>query len=148
MSIRITSGLVGARQLDAQIAVSGAQQAHIGTARDELFDQLQIGGVVLDIEQGSQRTRHSRSCAGAIAAGRVHLRQFWLRGRVQLEPEHAARADGAFDADRAAHQLDQPLAHHQADARAFLRAALLPQAVERLEQLRQHFRRQPRAACP
>ena len=47
--------LVGARQLDAQISVPGAQQANIGPARDQLLDQLQIGRVVLHIEQRAQR---------------------------------------------------------------------------------------------
>ena len=66
-----------------------------------------------------------------------------LGRQVQLDPEHAALADRAFHADDAAHQLDQPLAHHQADAGAFLGVRFLAEAVERLEQLRQLFRRQP-----
>src|SRR5256885_2801636 len=41
-----------------------------------------------------------------------------------------------------AHQLDQALADHQADAGAFLRAGFLAQPVEGLEQLGQLFRRQ------
>ena len=62
--------------------------------------------------------------------------------RVQFDPEHAALADRAFHADFAAHQFDQPLAHHQADAGAFLGAGLLSETIERLEQLREFFRRQ------
>jgi len=42
--------------------------------------------------------------------------------------------------DAAAHQLDQALGHDQTDTRAFLDAGLFPEAVERLEQLRQLFR--------
>ena len=47
----------------------------------------------------------------------------------------------AFHADDAAHQFDQPLAHHEADARAFLAVRLLPEPVERLEELRELLRR-------
>src|SRR5476649_1034276 len=34
----------------------------------------------------------------------------------KLDPEYAAGADTAFDADGATHQLDQLLGHHQSDA--------------------------------
>ena len=44
----------GARNLDAAVAVPRSQQADIGPARDEILDQHQIGGVVLDIEQGAR----------------------------------------------------------------------------------------------
>ena len=67
------------------------------------------------------------------------------RSQEQFEPEHASHADRAFDADHAFHQFDHPLAHHEADARAFLGAALLSETVERLKELRQLFRRQSRA---
>ena len=100
-----------------------AQQAHIGAARDELLDQLQVGRVVLYIEQGAQRRIRARTCAGAIAAGSaLSSCKFWRSSRVQFEPEHASHPDSAFHADHASHQFNQPLAHHQADARAFLRA--------------------------
>ena len=65
--------------------------------------------------------------------------------QAQFDPEHAAHPDGAFHADGAAHQFDQPLGHHQADARAFLGAGFLAEAIERLEELRQLFRSQSRA---
>ena len=47
--------------------------------------------------------------------------------------------------DHASHQFDHSFAHHEADAGAFLGAALLSETVERLKKLRQLFRRQPRA---
>ncbi len=53
---------VGARKLDAQISVAGAEQAHIRAARDELFDQLQVGRVVLYIEQRAQRRVVLNAC--------------------------------------------------------------------------------------
>ena len=70
-----------------------------------------------------------------------------MRGRreLQFDPEDATHADRALDSDRAAHQLDQPLGHDQADAGAFLRAGFLAEAIERLEQLRQLLGRHPRA---
>src|ERR1039458_7372879 len=71
--------------------------------------------------------------------------KLWRRSPVQFEPEHAAQPHGALHADRASHQFNQPLAHHQADARAFLSACLLSETVERLKKLHQHVRRQSRA---
>ena len=47
--------LIGARELDAEIAVGRAQQAQVGAAGDELLDQLQVGRVVFDVEQRAQR---------------------------------------------------------------------------------------------
>src|SRR5258706_15431449 len=67
-----------------------------------------------------------------------------LDSRIQFEPEHAPRPDRAFDANQAAHHFNQPLAHHQADARAFLCAGLPAQTIERLKQLQYHFRSQSR----
>ena len=69
-------------------------------------------------------------------------------GNDEFDPEHAALADAAFHADRAAHQFHQALGHHQADTGAFLGAIFPPQAIERLEQLRHLFRRQSRARVP
>lgn len=64
----------------------------------------------------------------------THL-QHVADARLDLDPEHAAHPHRAFDADRAAHQLDQAFAHHQTDAGALLGPRLLPEAIERLEQL-------------
>ena len=65
------------------------------------------------------------------------------RDEAQLDPEYAAHADCAFGPDAAPHELDQPLGHHQPDARAFLATGLFAQAVEGLEQLLDLLRRQP-----
>ena len=131
------------------LPVHRGQQAHVGAARDELLDQLQVGRVVLDIEQGAQRRcRRALRVGTGLRARTTSAIKLWRRRRVQFDPEHASRPDGAFHADHAPHQLDQSLGHHQADARAFLAAGLLPEAIERLEQLRQLFRRQSRAGVP
>jgi len=65
--------------------------------------------------------------------------------RTEFEPETAADTLGAVDTDAATHQLDQPLADHQADAGAGLAARLLAEAVEGLEQLCDLGGRQPLA---
>ena len=54
--------LIGARKLDAEIAIRRAQQAQVGAARDELLDQFQVGRVVFHVEQRAQRraVRHLR----------------------------------------------------------------------------------------
>ena len=74
---------------------------------------------------------------------------FELRGSVrgQLEPKHASRADSTFDSDLAAHELDEPLGYHQADARA-CRAThrLLSEAIEWLVELGELFRGQTLAS--
>ena len=148
MSMRITSGWLARAKLDAPSSVGRTEQAHIRAARDELLDQLQIGRVVLHIEQRPQQRAVLRlSLQTCRRFGRVR-RQLRGRGRLQFEPEYAALADRAFHADLAAHQLHQALAHHQADAGAFLGAPLLAEPIERLEKLVQHLRSQPRASVP
>ena len=138
----------GARNLDAAIAVPRAQQADVGPARDEILDQHQVGRIVLDVEQGAQLRVGLRLAPARQPRARPRRRQLRFGRQVQLDPEHAALPDGAFHADDAAHQFDQPLAHHQADAGAFLGVRLLPETVERLEQLRQLLRRQALRRCP
>ena len=149
MSIRITSGSGFARDLDAEGAVHGAEQAQVGTAGDELLHQPQVGRVVLHVEQGAQRrvlpglASWPRSLGADLVRGPAGC-----RGRGQLEPEHAALPDDALHPDHAAHHLHQQLAHHQADAGALLAAALLSEPVEGLEELRQLLGRQPEAGVP
>ncbi len=59
-----------------------------------------------------------------------------MRGcHVQFDPEDTAHADRALDADDAAHQFDQPFADNEPDARALSDMRLLPETIERLEQL-------------
>ena len=75
--------LIGARELDAEIAVRRAQQAQVGAARDELLDQLQVGRIVFHVEQRAQRR--------AIAAPAVAPAP---RARLP-EPQAAARSSGS-----------------------------------------------------
>src|SRR5450830_963306 len=62
----------------------------------------------------------------------------------QLDPEFAAHADRALHADGAAHQFDQLLGYNEANAGPFFGSSLLPEAIERLKQMHQFFRRQSR----
>src|SRR5882762_2002000 len=117
-------------------------------ARAELLDQLQVGRVVLYIEQGAKRpTAFDSRLSGCYGFG-FTIRECRRRSRIQLDPEHASYPDVAFHADGTPHQLDQPLGHDQADSRAFLGADLLPETIERLEKLRQLLRRQSCAGVP
>jgi hypothetical protein len=59
--------------------------------------------------------------------------------RRQLAPERASLAGDTLDAERALHQLCQSLGDHQSYSRAGHARRFLPEAVERLEQLRQLF---------
>ena len=68
--------------------------------------------------------------------------QLGFRARNQFDPEHAARPYSAFHSHDAIHELDEALAHHQADARAFLSTAFLPEPVEGLEELSELLRAQ------
>ena len=130
-------GLVDAGEFDAEIAVGRGEQAQVGAARDQLFDQGHVGGIVFDIEQGTLRRadrqrrlrRRHRVVFGRAQPGCV--------GQVQFDPEHGARADGAFNADRPAHQFDQLPGHHQADPGAFFGAGPAAEPIEGLEQLGQ-----------
>ncbi len=66
----------------------------------------------------------------------------------EIDPERAARTDGALHADDATHQFDQSFGHHQANARAFFQTGFLAETIERLEKLRQLFHSQSRTAIP
>src|SRR5438874_1029540 len=138
----------GARKLDAQFSVHGGQQAEVWAARDELLDELQVGRIVLDIEQGATRRAgldlRSGGCCGFIRI--IHERR--CTGRIELDPEHASYPDLAFHADDTPHQLDQPLGDDQTDSSAFLGAGLLPETIERLEKLRELLRNQSCAGVP
>ena len=104
-----------------------AQQAQVGAARDELLDQLQIGRVVLDIQQGAQL---------GVAVGTCGCAQ---RRAVRLRARRAAvRSSGSNSIQNTLPSptvLSTPMAppisstsrlrHHQADAGAFLGAGLL-----------------------
>jgi hypothetical protein len=59
--------------------------------------------------------------------------------QLEFDPEDAALANGAFNANPAVHCIHQPLADHQADARTFFARHLLTQTIEWLEELRQLF---------
>lgn len=59
-----------------------------------------------------------------------------FRRPLQFNPEDAAFPERAFDAYLAPHQVDQSLAHHQADAGAFFGFGFLSETVEGLEKMR------------
>src|ERR1022692_969696 len=126
-------GQLRPRQGNARKSVACGQKAQVRTARDELLHELKVGWVILDIEQRAPgRVPLDRQWKDESGAGAFN-RKRRLSGGVELEPEFAARSDGAFDTDHAAHQLDQLFRHHQTNAGAFLATALLPEAVERLK---------------
>ena len=127
--------LVRAGQLDAERPVHRAQQADVGAPRDELLDQLQVGRVVLHVEQGAQRRVRPALRPGQVAAGSPSC-----RGRAAGAAAESSSNQNTLPTPTvlstpidAAHQFDQPLAHHQADAGALLGAVLLAEPVERLE---------------
>src|SRR5665647_290033 len=108
---------------------------HIGTSLDELLDQLHVCPVVLYIEQGAQPRTMLYTCPGQLKRlVSIIVKLQCLRG-IQFDPEHTAHPDDAFHADLTPHQVDQALAHYQADAGALLGAALLSQTIEWLKQL-------------
>ena len=117
------------RDLDAAADIARTQQGHARPSADQFLDPLQARRIVLDAQDGVhwQAARQQR------------------RRRIELEPEAAALADGAINPDTTAHQVDQALADHQADAGARLAAGLLSEPVEGFEELRNLRRRQSRA---
>ena len=142
ISIRMTSGRA-ARAISMPRMPSFATNSRISGRRSRSFST--------NIKFAGLSSTHSSVCSGASGGrarryGRLEFRrrrdELRRMRRVQFDPEHAAHADRAFGADFPAHQFDQPLAHHQADARSLLAAGLLPEAIEGLEQLGELFRRQ------
>ena len=128
---------------DTQNATGAAQN---GADLDRTARKLRIGLVVSDKMEKTVVVRIDRRMRRDEGDWlRLAERGVRLRGQLELDPEDAALADGAFHADDAAHQLDQPLAHDQPDARALLDIRFLAQAVERLEKLRQFIRCEARA---
>ena len=140
--------MMPACQRDAAGAVLRAQQAQIRTSRDQLLDELHICPVVLDVEHGVKcgavRNPRRNRC-GRFGSADVEMR---FPRCVQFDPEHAADSHGALHSDRAAHQFDQSLADHEADAGAFLAARLLAEAIEGLEEVREFLGRQSFAGVP
>jgi hypothetical protein len=148
MSIRITPAGWRA-QSRCRGSVHRGQQAHIRAARDELLDQLQVRRVVLDIEQGAQRR-----AAGTCGLGQCRGFAPSMDGKLWRAAEFSSNQNTLPTPTVLSTPISPPisstsrLAHHQADARAFLAAGLLSETVERLEKLRQLFRRQSRAGVP
>ena len=58
-----------------------------------------------------------------------------IRSGTELDPEHAASADGAVGSDAALHELHQSFADHEADAGAFLPRGFFAKTIEGLKQL-------------
>ena len=79
----------------------------------------------------------------AVAEGAEHAVS--LHRHVHFDRENTAFADSAFDPNSPAHQLNQPLRHHQANTGALLRCGLFAQSVEWLKQMRNFFSGQTRA---
>ena len=85
MSIRITSGWVSRASSMPIFPSATLSRRMSGTTRDELLDQLQVGRVVLYIEQGAQR-RYAELAPG---------RQPWVRLRrrqVVVQPPGSVRS--------------------------------------------------------
>ena len=148
MSIRITSGWLARASSMPEFPSRALSSRMSGRRAISCSIKLQIRRIVLHIKQRAQRRARPNRRRDRSPSAVVSDCQLRLARRIQLEPEHASRADRALHADHAAHQLHQPLAHHQPDAGAFFRAPLLSQTVERLKQLQQHVRRQARARVP
>ena len=112
-------------------------QLHLAALRQDAAHDLDVGFVVLDVVDDApvvvgrlgSRGRRGRSarCPGRSARG---------RRRMNDEPSPGT----LWTPQRAAHQLGQAPADHQADAGALGRRALAAEPVERLEQL-VHLRR-------
>ena len=110
-----------------------------------MLDQIHVCRVVLDIEQGALRRTSGQLRPDRGLNFAVFDFKLGCRRQDQFAPEHASHPDRAFHAENALHQFGQSFCHHQTDARAGHTAGPLAQPVERLEQLRQFFRRQSRA---
>ena len=141
--------LIGARELDAEVAVRGAQQAQVGAARDELLDQLQVGRIVFDVEQGAQR-RAVGACGRTAAPRRSASRAASCGAAVRLSSIQNTLPTPTV--------LSTPMAPPISSTSRLVTTrpmpvpssapASLPEAVERLEQLRELLRRQARAGVP
>ena len=128
-------------------SVHRGQQAHVGPPRDELLDQRHVRRVVLDIEQRAQPR-----------AGRR-----WRFGRRPRTRRCSTTRRGAPQSKSSSNQntlptptvLSTPIAPSISSTSRLLttrpmpvpssRRRFLSETVERLEQLRQLFRRQSRA---
>ncbi len=114
--------LVGTRELDPKVSVSGAQQKQIAAARYQLLDQLQVRRIVLYMKRGGAHCLvgpHPRPFFGQRRPARPSNSSRGSAGRIQFEPEDAPRAHRCSLAPIiAAHQFNQPLAYHQPDAGA------------------------------
>jgi len=140
MSINMTSGRrrVLYRRRDA---VHRTQQTDIGTASDEIFDQHQIGRVVLDIKHGM------RLCVGLnlrLAAGGAWLHQWHVvvQQSGSVRSRTCCRHRPCLPRRFRLPSIRPAACSHQADAGAFLNAGFFAETVERLEKLCQFFRRQ------
>lgn len=112
---------------------------------DNAFDEHQVGGVVLHVQDGALRGRARRLRAlGLGPAGRLAL----VAGRGsfghgQVHREHAALAGHAVDADRPSHRAHQRPRQRQAEAGSLDPCPLRAQAFERHEEQALLIRRDP-----
>ena len=111
----------------------------MGIRPEQVPHDLPVRGIVLDVEQCA--TSHVGAHAGRNWIVELFILRFQL-GRSRghhFEPEDAAFAYLAFDAENSIHQFREALGHHQSNAGAGDAPVFLPQPIERLEELRQFF---------
>jgi hypothetical protein len=118
------------------VAVLRRQQAQVRAACDQLLNELQVRGIVLNVEHqpGARARCVWRGCGQcavltALDESRVRVNV----SAAELDPEHAANTDGTLRADAALHQLHQALAHDEADAGALLARGFFAKTIEGLE---------------
>jgi len=119
-------------------------EADIGTARDELLDQLQIRRVV-SIGRVLRTSAHADAApppsgVRPVVSSRGPAAELSSNQNTLPNPR-------AFRADHASHQFHQRLLMTRPDGPYPLRAPLRPRRIERLKQLRQHVRRNPRGVA-
>ena len=95
------SGKRSACNLDAPITVGCVKQTDIGLTRDQIFDEHQIGRVILDIEHVAPfRLVMHFDRSNDFGFDRLdHFLSFMCQ--VQFDPEYTAIADITFHADSA-----------------------------------------------
>src|SRR5260370_23849161 len=104
-----------ARQIKADLTLHGGQQFDLRPLLEHLLDQRQIRKVVLDVENLAIRGLGTRSATVAVFLTQRKLLQRRL-SPGKFNPEGAAVANCAFEADGTAHGLHQALRKREAEA--------------------------------
>jgi hypothetical protein len=131
MSISTVEALAQ-HQVDRLLAVAG--QHHAGARLlQQLLADLLAEHIVLDQQDAGAGDLIEHALRHRLRRG---AHEAHAPGQARGKPEGAAHARGAVDPDAAAHQLDELLADHQAEAgAAVLAGGRRVRLVERLEQL-------------